>query len=55
MEPPAAACHVARHVTALPCCLELSQAEAEPAAGGAGLELSLTVVSLEPGPERGSH
>lgn len=29
MEPPAAACHVAQHVTALPCYLELSQEEAE--------------------------
>lgn len=27
--PTAAACHVAGHVTALPCCLELGQAEAE--------------------------
>lgn len=57
MEPPAAACHVAQHVTALPCCLELSQpkAVAEPAPGGAGLGLSLTALSQEPGPERGSH
>lgn len=56
MEPPAAACHVAQHVTALPCCLERSQAkaEAEPAPGGAGLGLSLTAPSQEPGPERGS-
>ena len=57
MEPPAAACHVAQHVTALPCCLERSQAkaEAEPAPGGAGLGLSLTALSQEPGPERGSR
>lgn len=50
MEPPAAACHVAQHVTALPCCLERSQAkaEAEPAPGGAGLGLSLTAPSQEP-------
>lgn len=57
MEPPAAACHVAQHVTALPCCLELSQATAvaEPAPGGAGLGLSLTALSQESGPERGSR
>lgn len=41
VEPPATACHVAQHVTAQPCCLELSQAEAELAPGGAGLGLSL--------------
>lgn len=44
MEPPAAACHVVQHVTALlGCCLERSQAEAkaERVPGGAGLRLSL--------------
>lgn len=51
----AAACHVAQHVTALPCCLELSQAEAELAPSGAALGLSLAALGQEPGPERDSH
>lgn len=57
MEPPAAACHVVQHVTAVPCCLELSQAKAvaEQAPGGAGRGPSLTALSRDPGPERGSH
>lgn len=55
MEPPATACHVAQHVTALLCCLEQSQAEAELAPDGAGLGLGLDALSQESGPERASH
>lgn len=55
MESPAAACHVAQHVTALPCCLELSQAEAELVPDRAELGLRLAALSQEPGPEKDSH
>lgn len=51
---PAGLRHVAGHVTAWPAAWSWSQAEAEPAAGWAGLELSLAP-SWQPGPERGSH
>lgn len=55
IEPPAAACHVAQHVTALLCCLELSQADVEPAPGGAGLGLGLEALSQESSPERDGY